>query len=147
MPTKSTKSTKSRAEVLGLLAKAGKSNAAKGVKSFYLNDKFSGAVAKALTLPTLTSAGLAKSGKVGRTAKDAEARRKFAKSIGAPLVSVAEIIHDNKGGEITHDRPENVVRVRLASVTKVMGKSYRFYAVRANAYAKDEVPKVYIVRL
>jgi hypothetical protein len=58
-------------------------------------------------------------------------------------------VGEGKEGEITHDRPENTVRVRLASIAKAMGLANPegvYYAIRTEAFAKGEVPKVYIVR-
>lgn len=154
-PTKATKATttkarrtgRTKAQVLASVAKAGETNARKGAKAHYRNDILAGAVAKATTKASLTEAGLAKAGKVGRTPADAKARREFARKVGAPVVDVADIVHANKDGEILHDRPENLVRVRLATIAKAMGKGHRFYAIRTEPYSPDTVPAVFIVRL
>jgi hypothetical protein len=62
-------------------------------------------------------------------------------------VNVSDILGESKGGEITHDRPENTVRVRLASIAKALGlPADTYYAVRGEAYAEGETPKVYILR-
>lgn len=76
----------------------------------------------------------------------AKRRREFAKANKASLVNVSDILAPNKGGEITHFRPENDVRSRLASIAKAMGlPADTFYAVRAEKYVEGETPKVYIV--
>lgn len=146
-PTTTKRTGRTKAQVLASVAKAGETNATKGAKAHYQNEILAGAVAKATTKASLTEAGLAKAGKVGRTPADAKARRDFARKVGAPVVDVADIVHANKGGDIVHDRPENLVRVRLATIAKAMGKGHRFYAIRTEAYAEGEIPKVFIVRL
>lgn len=135
---------RTKAQVLASVAKAGEANARKGAKAHYRNDILAGAVAKATTKASLTEAGLAKAGKVGRTPADAKARRDFARKVGAPVVDITDIA---RNGEIVHDRPENLVRVRLATIAKALGKGHRFYAVRTESYAEGETPKVWIVRL
>jgi hypothetical protein len=60
---------------------------------------------------------------------------------------VSDILGESKNGEITHDRPENTVRVRLAGIAKALGlPADTYYAVRAEAYAEGETPRVYILR-
>ena len=96
-----------------------------------------------MTLPTLASAGVS----TGKARTEAQARRAYARKVRATLVDCADVIAPNKDGEITHDRPENTVRARVQSIAKAMGLAPdTFYAVRAEAYAEGELPKVYIVR-
>lgn len=63
------------------------------------------------TLPTLRSAGLWDG--VSDMGKRNKPRIEWALSIGAPFVPFHAVIHENKGGEITHRRPSNTVRVRI----------------------------------
>jgi len=158
VPTKSTARvvrpatpTVTKSAVLAHLATARTANKAKGVKAFYTGaqaDSLASAVARAHKFPTLTEAGLVvKGASVPKTAQDGADRRAFARSNRATLVKVSDILGESKGGEITHDRPENTVRVRLASIAKAMGlPADTYYAVRGEAYAEGEIPTVYILR-
>jgi hypothetical protein len=143
--------TVTKGAVLAHLATARTANRAKGVKAFYTGtqaDSLATAVARAHKCPTLTEAGLVvKGASVPKTAQDGADRRAFARANRATLVNVSDILGESKGGEITHDRPENTVRVRLASIAKALGlPADTYYAVRAEAYAEGETPKVYILR-
>lgn len=143
--------TVSKGAVLAHLATASTANRAKGVKAFYTGaqaESLATAVARAHALPTLTESGLVvKGASVPKTAQDGANRRAFARANRATLVKVSDILGEGKGGEITHDRPENTVRVRLASIAKALGlPADTYYAVRAEAYAEGETPKVYILR-
>jgi len=143
--------TVTKGAVLAHLATARTANKAKGVKAFYTGaqaDSLASAIARAHKCPTLTEVGLAKAGvAMGKTAQDGANRRAFARKNRATLVKVSDILGESKGGEITHDRPENTVRVRLASIAKAMGlPADTYYAVRGEAYAEGEVPTVYILR-
>lgn len=103
------------------------------------------ALALADTLPTMRQANLW-SGE-GRVVGSGADRREWALTIGAPLVAVADIIHENKDGEITHDRPENTVRARIAKRGEYAHKrADYYYAIRAEGYAKGGMPLVFIVR-
>jgi len=145
-PTKARKATTTKAKATAYLAKTAKAadtNAKRGAKRFYACPTLAEAVAKADELPTLRSAKIG----TGKGRAEAEARRAHCEKIGAPMVSVAQIIHANKAGEITHDRPENTVRARLISLAKAVGKAdCPWYAVRAEAWTPDEIPMVFIVR-
>ena len=143
---RTTKGAPTKAGIVAHLATARKANLARGAKGNYTDkgaEVLAGACARALTLASLTEAGVS----IGRSPSDAEARRAHARKVRATLVSCAEVLAPNKDGEITHDRPENTVRARIAGIAKAMGLAPEtFYAVRAEAYAEGEVPKVYIVR-
>jgi hypothetical protein len=143
--------TVTKGAVLAHLATARTANQAKGVKAFYTGaqaESLASAVARAHKFPTLTEAGLVvKGASVPKTAQDGANRREFARKNRATLVKVSDILGESKGGEITHDRPENTVRVRLASIAKALGlPADTYYAVRGEAYAEGEVPTVYILR-
>ena len=143
--------TVTKSAVLAHLATARTANRAKGVKAFYTGtqaDSLASAVARAHKFPTLTEAGLVvKGASVPKTAQDGADRRAFARANRASLVKVSDILGESKGGEITHDRPENTVRVRLAGIAKALGlPADTYYAVRAEAYAEGETPRVYILR-
>jgi len=143
--------TVTKGAVLAHLATARTANRAKGVKAFYTGtqaDSLASAIARAHKFPTLTEAGLVvKGASVPKTAQDGADRRAFARANRATLVKVSDILGESKGGEITHDRPENTVRVRLASIAKAMGlPADTYYAVRGEAYAEGEIPTVYILR-
>ena len=140
------KSAMTKAGVLALIKSASVANKGKGVKAFYTDkgaEILATAVVRASALPTMASAGVT----TGKGKNDAKARRDFARSHRATLVNFSDILGVGKGGEITHDRPENTVRVRLQSLAKAMGlPADTFYAVRAEAYKAGETPKAYIVR-
>ena len=143
--------TVTKSAVLAHLATARTANRAKGVKAFYTGtqaDSLASAVARAHKFPTLTEAGLVvKGASVPKTAQDGADRRAFARANRASLVKVSDILGESKNGEITHDRPENTVRVRLAGIAKALGlPADTYYAVRAEAYAEGETPRVYILR-
>ena len=132
--------------VMAHLATARKANMAKGSKGHFTNDgakKLAKAIVRAYALPTMSSVGITTD-----KAKDlAEMRRQFVKSHKATLLDFADIIHENKEGEITHSRPENTIRIRLQSVAKAMGlPADTFYAVRSAKFVEGETPKVFIVR-
>lgn len=128
------------------VAKRSDANAKNGAKQFFAKserDPIVIACAHAMTLPTMKSERVP----TGKSASDASERRAFAKRIGAKRVSVAVVIHANKNGEITHDRPENTIRARVRSIALAMGKSADyFYAIRTEAFRDGEVPEVWIVR-
>lgn len=143
--------TKSQANAVASVRQA---NAGAGVKVPYLCVTLDKACEIADRLPTLTQGKLATKGApMGKTATDAKARRDYCVAIGAPLVSCAEVAHENKVketegfGTIT-DRPENAVRARLQKRGQYAHKNPKhYYAVRAEGYAEGEVPKVWVVRL
>lgn len=132
--------------IMAHLATARSANFAKGAKGNYTNDgakKLATAIVRAYAMPTMASKGIT----TGKSPADAQARRDFARSHRARLLNVSEILHENKGGEILHDRPENTIRARLASIARAMGlPADTFYAVRAESYSPAEIPQVYIVR-
>ena len=124
--------------VIACLTKAGDANRGRGVKPYYRSERLAKAIAKATTVPSLTEA------KVEITKGSAEDRRKHCRKHRLVAVDVHEIVAKD---EITHDRPELTVLSRIGSIAKVMGlPKDTFYAVRAEAYKADEIPKVYIVR-
>lgn len=147
---KSTKTTTTpkvtKSAVLAHLATSRTANLGKGVKGYYTDkgaEKLAGAIARASELPTMSSAGVT----TGKSRENAKARRDFCRANRATLIDFADILGENKAGEITHDRPENTVRARLFSIARAMGLPQdTFYAVRAEAYAVGETPKAYIVR-
>lgn len=132
--------------VMAHLATSRKANLASGSKGNYTDNGakvLAKAIARAYAMPTMASKGIG----TGKSRIEAEARRDFAKSHKATLVNVSDIVHANKSGEIVHDRPENLVRIRLATIAKAMGlPADTFYAIRATAYAKSDIPQVFIVR-
>lgn len=132
--------------VMAHLTTSRKANLAAGAKGNYTDNGakvLAKAIVRAYAMPTMASKGIG----TGKSRTEAEARRDFAKSHKATLVNVSDIVHANKSGEILHDRPENLVRIRLASVAKAMGLAPdTFYAIRATAYAKSDIPQVFIVR-
>lgn len=143
--TKTTKVTK--AAVLAHLSTARAVNLSRQAKGHYTNksaERLATAIVKAHDFPSLTSAKIHHGGAVSRHPEDAELRRAYARSNRATLVNVSDIV----GTDSKSDRPENAVRSRLRSIAKAMGlPEATYYAVRAEAYAEGEVPKVYIVRL
>lgn len=142
------KSTKipTKASIIAHLATARNVNRSRGAKAHFTDkgaERLATAIAKAHTFPTMTAEGVT----VDKGTTSAEARRKFAKAHKATAVAVADILGKGKDGEITHDRPENTIRARLASIAKAMGlPADTYYAIRTTMYAEGEVPKVYIVR-
>jgi len=140
---KSTTTKSKKGAIIAKVAKARTANLAKGAKGFY-TDKGANALAiaceRASTLPTMKSRKVT----TANTREMARARREFALAINAPIVDALAIIHANKKGAISHDRPENVVRARLASIAKVTGVHY--YAIRVSEYREGEIVKVAIVR-
>ena len=132
--------------VMAHLATSRKANLAKSVKPHYTNDgakTLAKAIVRACAIPTMASEGIT----TDKSRLEASARREFATKRKATLINVSDILGENKCGEITHSRPENTVRVRLASIAKAMGLAPdTFYAVRATAYREGEVPQVFIVR-
>lgn len=132
--------------VMAHLTTSRKANLAKSVKPHYTDNgakTLAKAIVRACAIPTMASEGIT----TDKSRLEASARREFATKRKATLVNVSDILGENKGGEITHSRPENTVRVRLASIAKAMGLAPdTFYAVRATEYRKGEVPQVFIVR-
>ena len=111
------------------------------------------ALAKADTLAgkghTLTESGLyAGTGTMPATARDGKARREWCASVKAPLVAIADILHDNKGGLSLSPRSENNARIRVMKRGEYLS-GLRYYAVRSEAVtgSVDDQPKVYIVRV
>ena len=135
-----------KAGIVAHLATARQANLARGAKGNYTDkgaEILAGACARAMTLPSLTEAGVS----TGKARTEAQARRAHARKVRATLVDCADVLAPNKEGEISHDRPENTVRARIAGIARAMGlPADTFYAVRAEAYAEGETPRVYIVR-
>jgi hypothetical protein len=105
------------------------------------------AIVRAFACPTLASEGIATS------AGQAGERRAFAKKARARRVSTADVVFVARAEDtekvlgITTDRPENTVREALKGFCRVMGyPEDTFYAIRAERYAEDEVPDVFVVR-
>jgi len=129
-----------------------------GHKPPYTTPALDEALAKADTLAgkghTLTGAKLYKgTGNMPATARDGKARREWCASVKAPLVDIADILHDNKKGtdcELSSksDRSENAVRQRVITRGKYLTGA-RYYAVRSEAVtgSADDQPMVYIVRV
>lgn len=120
-----------------------------GVKPVYLCATLDEALAQADRMKdSLTTAGIHAGGRVSAHRDDAEARREWCEKVGAPLVDIAEILHENKKGESVTNRSENVLRSRLqVRGKKVHGNPAYYYAVRASAYRKGEQSLAYLVRL
>lgn len=143
VPTKTT-TTKATA-IVRKVAKA----STKGAKAFYGagngGDVVALAIATADRLPTLGSAGLT----TANSKTEAQARREFARAIGAPIVDADAIVHARKretGGVITN-RPENTVRARIHSVARALGLAAdTYYAIRADRWDGTKDSGVYIVR-
>lgn len=140
---KAKKATLTRASVLASIRAYNSELAKKGAsKLIYENTKLIDAIVKASTLPSLATNGITTS------RGDAKARRSHAVRVKASTVLATDIIHENKEGKITHDRPENTVRARIIELARVCGlPENTFYAVRMSSYKKgDSKVKVAIVR-
>ena len=123
-----------------------------GVKPLYLCATLDEALAKADNMKdSLTTAGVLvrdENGHVSAKREHAEARCEWCAKVGAPLVNIAEVLHENKNGESLTARSENVLRSRLQTRgEKVKGNKNYYYAVRASAYRKGEQSLAYLVRL
>ena len=124
-----------------------------GHKPPYTTPALDEALAKADTLAdkghTLTGAKLYKgTGTMPSTARDGKARREWCASVKAPLVAIADILHDNKGGLSLSPRSENNARIRVMKRGEYLS-GLRYYAVRSEAVtgSVDDQPSVYIVRV
>ena len=124
-----------------------------GFKPPYTTPALDEALAKADTLAdkghTLTGAKLYKgTGTMPSTARDGKARREWCASVKAPLVAIADILHDNKGGLSLSPRSENNARIRVMKRGEYLS-GLRYYAVRSEAVtgSVDDQPSVYIVRV
>lgn len=124
-----------------------------GHKPPYTTPALDEALAKADTLAgkghTLTKAGLyAGTGTMPSTARDGKARREWCASVKAPLVAIADILHENKEGKSVSARSENNARIRVMKRGEYLS-GLRYYAVRSEAVtgSVDDQPKVYIVRV
>lgn len=145
------KSTVTKSAIMAHIATARQARLARGVKANYHDngaERLAEAIVRAFAIPTLTEAGLAKRGKpMSKALPDAEARREFATKQKARLVSVSDILGEGQNGTIIHNRPENNLHGRLASIAKAMGLNAKtFYPVRSEAVRDGEVPQVFIVR-
>lgn len=113
-------------------------NSEKQVKQFYTDkgaEILAKAIAKAFTLPTLSSED------ISTDASESKARREFAKRHKASLIDADKVLRKN-----TTDRTENAIRARLESVaTSLNIPQDTLYAVRATPYRKGEKSKVYVV--
>lgn len=145
--TKSTTTPKvTYSAIMAHIATARSFRLAQGAKANYDNEGaqlLAKAVVRASVMPTMSSEGIT----TDKARPMAQARREFASKRKAHKVNVSDILGDSKEGEIIHDRPENTVRIRLASIAKAMGlPADTYYAVRASEYAVGDIPQVYIVR-
>lgn len=148
IPTR--KTAKGHAQVVAeVRAKATKA----GYKPPYTTPALDEALAKADTLAgkhhTLTEAGLyAGTGTMPSTARDGRARREWCAIVKAPLVSIADILHDNKGGLSLSPRSENNARIRVMKRGEYLS-GLRYYAIRSEAVtgSVEDQPMVYIVRV
>ncbi len=121
-----------------------------GFKPPYTTPALDEALAKADRMThTLTSAGLySGTGNMPATARDGKARREWCASVKAPLVAIADILHENKEGKSVSARSENAVRIRVMTRGAYLTGA-RYYAIRSEAVtgSVDDQPKVYIVRV
>ena len=124
-----------------------------GHKPPYTTPALDEALAKADTLAgkghTLTESGLyAGTGTMPATARDGKARREWCASVKAPLVAIADILHENKEGKSVSARSENAVRIRVMTRGAYLTGA-RYYAVRSEAVtgSVDDQPSVYIIRV
>lgn len=145
IPTR--KTAKGHAQVVAeVRAKATKA----GYKPPYTTPALDEALAKADRMThTLTSAGLySGTGNMPATARDGKARREWCASVKAPLVAIADILHENKEGKSVSARSENAVRIRVMTRGAYLTGA-RYYAIRSEAVtgSVDDQPKVYIVRV
>ena len=139
---KAKKATLTRTSVLALIRAYNATQAKKGAKLVYEDTNLIDAIVKASKVSSLSSASIT-------TSKgDAKARRSHASKVNAITLQASDIIHANKGGEIVHDRPENVIRSRVQELAKVCGlPSDTFYAVRMSPYKKgDSTASIAVVR-
>lgn len=146
-PTPTRKTAKGHAQVVAeVRAKASKA----GYKPPYTTPALDEALAKADRMThTLTSAGLySGTGNMPATARDGKARREWCARVKAPLVSIADILHENKEGKSVSARSENAVRIRVMTRGAYLTGA-RYYAIRSEAVtgSVDDQPKVYIVRV
>jgi len=122
-----------------LIAKANKVRSAKGVKRIYDNATLNVAIGTALLKGVLPKG---------------ENARQWCFANDAVVVDVRTIVHDNKGDEASHLRPENTVRARLATLAKLDKKVGTLAYVRyltngtpsANDPMNDDAYKVFIFR-
>jgi len=145
IPTR--KTAKAHAQVVAeVRAKATKA----GYKPPYTTPALDEALAKADRMAhTLTSSGLYSGvGSMPATARDGKARREWCASVKAPLVAIADILHENKEGKSVSARSENAVRIRVMTRGAYLTGA-RYYAIRSEAVtgSVDDQPKVYIVRV
>ena len=121
-----------------------------GFKPPYTTPALDEALAKADRMThTLTSAGLYSGvGNMPSTARDGKARREWCASVKAPLVAIADILHENKEGKSVSARSENAVRIRVMTRGAYLTGA-RYYAIRSEAVtgSVDDQPSVYIVRV
>ena len=144
-------STVTKSAVLRHIATARTVNLSRGVKAHYDNEgtqRLAEAIVKSFRMPTLTEAKLAKKGKdMPKSAQDGAMRREFAVAHKAIAIDISIILGERKGGQITHNRPENNLHMKLAGIAVAMGLPAKtFYPVRSEAVRDGEVPTVYIVR-
>lgn len=132
--------------VMAHIATARTARLAQGAKANYDDNGavlLAKAVVRASAIPAMSSEGIT----TDRSTLMAQARRDFARKRKAHLLDVSDILGVGKDGEIIHDRPENTIRIRLASIAKAMGlPADTYYAVRAERYSPTSIPQVYIVR-
>lgn len=132
------RSPMTKADILAIVKASADTNKAKGAKAFYTDkgaEMLANAIAKALTLPTLASAG------IGNGKTEGSARREFCRKNKATALDADKVLRSN-----TSARPENAIDQRLMSIAKLMGMDAKaFYAVRSTATNDPKVPKVYIV--
>lgn len=129
----SRKATLTRTSVLARIRAYNKVQASKGAKLVYEDTTLIDAIVKASKVASLSSVGITTS------RGDSKARRSHASKVKATTLQATDIVHENKGGEIVHDRPENVVRARVQELAKVCGlRPDTFYAVRMSPYKKGD---------
>lgn len=139
MATKKAKRTNyTKADILAIVKASAETNKAKGAKAFYTDkgaETLASAIEKALTLPTLTSAG------IGNGKGEGSARREFCRKMKATAIDPNKVLRSN-----TSARPENAIDQRLMKVAVLMGMNAKaFYAVRSTATNDPKEPKVFIV--
>lgn len=138
MATKKVRRKYTKGEILAIVKASAEVNKAKGAKAFYTDkgaETLAGAIEKALTLPTLASAG------IGNGKGEGSARREFCRKVKATAVDPNKVLRSN-----TSARPENAIDQRLMKVAVLMGLNPKaFYAVRTTATNDPKEPKVFII--
>jgi hypothetical protein len=122
-----------------LIAKANKVRTEKGTKRIYDSEILNVAIGTALN---------------GKVMPKGENARLWCLTNGAVIVDVRSIVHENKGDDASHLRPENTVRARLITLAKLNKDIAKLAYVRyltngtpsADDANNDDAYKVFIYR-